>query len=91
MGDILGLTLSHFPYLRLKHYHLAGVLTGNMGRGWADKPHLKDPANWPEQMRQEWGGDQGAAVSKAAQEHQFEQFRKVRAALDDFQPDVIVI
>jgi len=91
MADILGLTISHFPYLRLKHYHLTGVLTGNLGRGWTDKPHLKDPANWPEQMQQEWGSDQGAAVSKAAQEHEFEQFRRVRAALDDFKPDLMVI
>jgi hypothetical protein len=91
MGDVLGLTIAHFPYLRLKHYHLTGVLTGNMGRGWLDKPHLKDPANWPAAMRREWAGDQGAAVSKEAQDHEIEQFRKVRAALDEFGPDLIVI
>jgi hypothetical protein len=91
MSDILGLTLAHFPYLRLKHYHLPSVLSGNMGRGWLDKPHLKDPTNWPAPMREEWGDDQGATTGKLAQEHEIEQFRKVRAALDEFNPDLIVI
>src|SRR5216683_1351014 len=91
MSDILGLTLAHFPYLRLKHYHMPSVLTGNLGRGWIDKPHLKDPANWPQRMREEWGDDQGVATGKKAQDHEIEQFRKVRASLDDFKPDLIVI
>jgi hypothetical protein len=91
MSDILGLTIAHFPYIRLKHYHLASVLTGNMGRGWLDKPHLRDPMNWPKGMQEEWGNDQGASTAKAAQEHEIEQFRKVRAALDEFNPDLIVI
>jgi hypothetical protein len=91
MSEILGLTLAHFPYLRLKHYHMASVLTGNMGRGWVDKPHLKDPTNWPRQMQEEWGDDQGVTTGKVAQEHEIDQFRKVRAALDEFNPDLIVI
>ncbi len=91
MSDILGLTLAHFPYLRLKHYHMPSVLTGNLGRGWIDKPHLKDPANWPQRMREEWGDDQGVATGKKAQDHEIEQFRKVRASLDNFKPDLIVI
>jgi hypothetical protein len=66
------------------------VLIGNLARGWVDKPHLKDPSNWPPQMREEWGDDRGAAVGKAAQAHQIEQFRKLRGALDEFRPDFMV-
>jgi hypothetical protein len=90
VAEILGLTVSHFPYLRLKHYCLPNVLIGNLARGWVDKPHLKDPSNWPPQMREEWSDDRGAAVGKAAQAHQIEQFRKLRGALDDFRPDFMV-
>jgi hypothetical protein len=85
MAEILGLTVSHFPYTRLKSYHMPSVLIGNLARGWVDKPHLKDPRNWPKPMQEEWGTDSGAA-----QAHQIEQFKKLRAALDDFKPDLMV-
>lgn len=90
MAEILGLTVSHFPYLRLKHYHMPSVLIGNLARGWVDKPHLKDPKNWPVPMREEWGNDSGAATGKVAQDRQIDQFRKLRTALDDFRPDLMV-
>ncbi len=91
MSEILGLTLTHFPYMRLKPYHMTSVLTGNIGRGWLDKPHLKEPANWPPRMREEWGNDQGTTAGTKAQQHEIEQFRKVREALDEFNPELIVI
>jgi hypothetical protein len=75
----------------MKHYHMPGVLIGNLARGWVDKPHLKDPNNWPEEMRREWGDDQGAATGKAAQDHEIEQFRRVRTALDEFNPDLVLM
>jgi hypothetical protein len=90
MAEILGLTVSHFPYLRLKYYHMPSVLIGNLSRGWVEKPHLKDPKNWPKPMQEEWSNDSGAATGKAAQAHQIEQFGKLRAPLDDFKPDLMV-
>jgi hypothetical protein len=91
MAEILGITIADFPFLRMKPHNMPGVVAGNIGRGWVDKPYLKDPNNWPEEMRTLWAADQGLAAGTAAQELQIEQFRKVRAALDDFAPDFIVI
>jgi hypothetical protein len=52
---------------------------------------LKNPAVWPAPMREQWGSDDGAAAGAAARTRQVEQFRKLRVALDDFQPDFILI
>ena len=90
MAEILGLTVSDFPFLRMKPHHMPGVLVGNMGQGWVDKRHLKDPANWPKPMQEAWADDRGTAAGKVAQERQIGQFRKLRAALDDFNPDFMV-
>jgi hypothetical protein len=70
---------------------LTGVLAGNLARGWQTKPHLKDPKNWPKAAQEEWGSDQGATTGKIVQQQQIEQFKKVRAALDEFKPDLMVI
>ena len=91
MGDILGLTVSHFPFLRFKPYVMPGVLRGLMSRGWAETPELRDPANWPADMREEWGPDGGEVVGKEAQLKQIEQFKLLEKALSDFNPDVMVI
>ena len=91
MGEILGLTLADKPNLRMKPHWIAGALKGNIAQGWKDKPHLKDPKNWPEPMRRDWGDDQGTTTAIAFQQRQIEQFRKLRAALDDFKPDFMVV
>ncbi|MDA1216317.1 MAG: hypothetical protein O2812_05535 [Chloroflexi bacterium] len=91
MGEILGLTVSHFPFLRFKPYIMPGVLRGLMSRGWADTPELRDPANWPAEMREEWGPDGGDVAGKEAQLKQIEQYHKLESALADFKPDVMVI
>lgn len=91
MGDILGLTVCHFPYVRMKPYVMPNVLRGLLMRGWLDKPELRDLNNWPEEMLKDWGDDQGETAGKLAQARQVEQFKKLRTALDDFKPDVMVI
>lgn len=52
---------------------------------------LKDPANWPAQMRQEWGGDEATAHATEHRRHFVEGVRKIRQAIDDFRPDAVVI
>lgn len=92
MADILGLTVADFPFLRMKPVNMPWVLHGNLAWGWRDKPHLRDPGNWPTAMREEWGSDQDQGRTAAAriQQSQIEQFRKLRTALDEFKPDVIL-
>ncbi|MEE8519671.1 MAG: hypothetical protein V3S98_11150 [Dehalococcoidia bacterium] len=90
MAEILVLTVSDFPFLRLKPQYMSNVIQGNIGKGWVDKPHLKEPGNWPTEMQEAWAGDQGAAAGKVVQDRQIEQFRRLRGALDDFRPDFMV-
>lgn len=91
MAEIQGLVVSHFPSHRLKPELGTAVLKGNIARAWADKPHLNNPANWPEAMKRDWRDDEGATASRASQEHMVQQFRKLRQAIDDFKPDLMVM
>lgn len=90
MAEILGLTVSDFPYIRMKPHQMPGVVIGNIARGWKDKPHLKEPKNWPKPMQEAWGNDQGAAAGAAAQARQVGEFRKLKTALDAFNSDFMV-
>jgi hypothetical protein len=40
--------------------------------------HLRDPANWPEPMRAEWGNDEGISSFKAHRERVLTAFRTIR-------------
>ena len=90
MAAILGLSVSHHPFTRFKPHLMPSVLIGNIENGWKEKHHLKDPKNWPEPMREEWGMDRGSTVGKRAQDHQIEVIRKLKVALDEFRPDFMV-
>jgi hypothetical protein len=91
MGEILGITISDFPYHRFKPQFEVGVIQGNQTRGWTDRPELNDPQTWPKEMRDLWGKDQGWSQGERLQKSQIEQFRKVRAALDEFKPDALAL
>jgi hypothetical protein len=69
---------------------MTGPLQGNLG-GTHLRAEMKDPANWPAPMRAEWGNDQGLAVAQKARQRQIEQFHKLRAELDAFRSDFILI
>jgi len=91
MGEILGIGCSHGPgilgppetltdiYLK---YNLASDLT---------PAHMKDPENWPAQMREEWADDEGLAFCKAYQAKLQPAYRKAREAIDAFNPDFVLI
>lgn len=90
MAEILGLGLSHYPPLCLPDPEMSGILR------WTLKdPSIpaaeKDVSKWPAPMRAEWSDDLG---TRAAAEHRralVAGFERVRAALDAFRPDVVVI
>jgi Catalytic LigB subunit of aromatic ring-opening dioxygenase len=90
MGAILGLGMTHFP-------PLAGT-DQNMGRILARvledpglPPEYRDPAAWPEAMRQEYGADAGKSAAPRHRQALVEGFRRMRRHLDDFAPDVVLI
>jgi len=54
-------------------------------------PALKDPANWSDEAKAEWGNDEGTT---AAGTHRLELVKwmdRIRAELDEFNPDLIVM
>ena len=57
MAELLLLGVTHYPPLALRDEDMAGI-----GRTLLADPAVpaeaKDPANWPEAMRAEWGDDE---------------------------------
>src|SRR5262252_649646 len=65
MAEILGLGMTHYPPLAGRDENMMGIVKGTL-RDPAIPAELKEPANWPPRMREEYGTDQGKA---AAAEH----------------------
>src|SRR5262245_2244528 len=89
MGQILGLGITHYPNL-----------ANRMNMSWRMQKLLEDPAlpaplrssdNWDPTMREQWGSDQGQAHSDRHRQDLIEQFRRIRAELDAFNPDFVLI
>ena len=66
-----------------------------MSRALENNPHippeLKDPKNWPEALRQEWGYDEGFTAAQRHLDRLARGFRKHRAGIDSFGPDFVLI
>lgn len=89
MGRILGLGITHYPNLAARR---------NMC--WRFQMSLEDPAladhyrnldMWHPTMRKQWGNDCGQAHSDRHRQDMIEQFRRIRAELDAFNPDFVLI
>ena len=90
MGEILGLGMTHYPGLAARDENMTGILRqvlADPGLPDADR----DPANWPESLRREYGTDQGKSAAAAHRAALVANLRRLRRALDDFAPDVVVI
>jgi hypothetical protein len=90
MGEILVAGITHYP-------PLAGP---DAAMTWIHKRMLQNPnlpeadrrpENWPAPMRAEWDNDEGTAAAGRHRERMRQSLRKVRAAIDSFRPDFIVI
>jgi hypothetical protein len=90
MGDLIGIGLSHYPPLSGLDEDMSGIL-----RWTLDDPDIpidrKDPRNWPEPMRREWGDDGGKTSAGEHRRALIAGFDRLRAALDEFSPDAVVI
>jgi hypothetical protein len=52
---------------------------------------MKNPANWPEAMRVEYGEDEGVAAAAAHRERLVKSFRVVNDEIQAFNPDFVLI
>ena len=90
MAEILGVGVTHSPSLiapdELRNYSLTRALRNE--RIPADR---KDPGSWPAAMREEWGDDAGYASALYQRERLAAGFRRVRAELDAFRPDAVLV
>ena len=90
MGEILGVGMSHFPGFN----YLDGDMATRVKQVLkSDKvpAELKDPKNWPAPMQSEWGTDEGNTFATKHREAYFALVRKLRAAIDDFRPDFVLV
>jgi len=90
MGEILGLGITHYPPLAGRDENMSGILRGTL-RDPAIPAELKNPANWPPLMQQEWGSDQGKTMAAEHRKTLLAGLDRIRAAIDDFQPDFVLI
>lgn len=90
MAEILGLGLSHYPPLGMADEKMAGILLATL-EDPAIPAAARDPVNWPPRMQAEWGEDRGVAAAARHRAALLDGFTRVRAALDDFDPDVVLI
>jgi hypothetical protein len=90
VGDILALGISHYPPLAGPDERMAFIL-----KRMLQNPNLpqtlRDPANWPQDMRLEWGNDEGVSSARRHRERLVGAMRKTREALDAFNPDFVLI
>lgn len=89
MGEILGLGTTHQPSLCAKE-----LRPGSFTRALEDPglpPELREPSGWTPKLREEWADDEGRAAGVAHRNALIEQFKVVRAALDHFAPDLVII
>lgn len=90
MGEVLGLGMSHFPGFIQADSEMTLRIKLALKGDRLPAP-LRDPANWPPQMRAEWGDDEGLSFAGKHRARFLDQVRRLRAALDDFKPDVVLI
>lgn len=90
MAEVLGLGITHYPLLAGADSHMANLLKYTLGD--PDIPaEVKDPQNWSELARQEWGDDEGAAAAAGHRAQLLAGMQRCREELDAFQPDVVVV
>ncbi|HYB71171.1 MAG TPA: extradiol ring-cleavage dioxygenase [Candidatus Bathyarchaeia archaeon] len=92
MGEILLVGTTHYPLL----LYTDDAMTSQMERHWkSDRVPAwwQDQRNWPKAMQEEYGPDGQRGLVAAAEHRQrlVDGFRKVRAEIDAFEPDVVLI
>jgi hypothetical protein len=90
VAEILGLGATHSPLLVGNDARMAAIFE-RLRQNPRVPPAATDPANWPAAMQQEWAAHQSGAAAPAHRRRAMDGFRAVRAALDAFNPDFLLI
>lgn len=90
MSDVLLAGVTHYPPLSMPDTMMGEILRLTL----ADPsiPQLdKDPSRWPKEMQDEWAHDEGTTAAAVHRAALVAGLRNVRAELDAFQPDIVLI
>jgi hypothetical protein len=90
MAEILALGISHYPPLARHDDRMADILR-RMLRNPDLPASLRTSGGWPKGMREEWGDDEGVASAARHRTALVGWMERTRAALDDFNPDFVLI
>ncbi len=88
MGEILGIGITHYPPLLGSPDEFANILRAVL-KSPVIPDEVKDPKSWPAAMQDEYEHEHERAV--VHQEQCRKAFLRVRKAIDDFNPDAVVI
>ena len=91
MAEILGIGCTHYPPGLVPDEHRPWPLPFQLRHDPRSPERLRDPRNWPEPMRAEWGDDEGLAAHAPQRRRIREAFRVLRERIDAFAPDLVVI
>lgn len=90
MAEIIGAGVTHYPGF-LWHDRDMALLLRSALKSSKVPARFKDQKNWPQAMVAEWGSDEGLAAAERHRRQVFDNYRKVRARIDAFKPDFVVI
>jgi Catalytic LigB subunit of aromatic ring-opening dioxygenase len=90
MAEILTVGISHYPPLHGSDQRMSAILK-HMLQNPKLPAHLRTPQGWPAAMRAEWADDEGTMSAKQHREQLLGWLRKVRASIDAFKPDFVLI
>ena len=90
MAEILGLGVTHYPGLMAPDDQMGAILERVLASDQVPAA-VKDPSSWPAPMRDEYRANRDLSVTREHRRRCLDAFRKVRAALDAFAPDAVVI
>ena len=91
MGEILGVGLTHVPPLITPDEDKGYPLARTLEHDDRVPAKMKNPMNWPEPMRIEYGEDEGITAARVHRERLVNAFRKTREEIQAFDPDFILI
>lgn len=91
MGELLGIGCPHGPQPQFTDESMANNYFRHNLQSEKTPARWKDPQNWPAAMRDEIGDDDAVTAARRHREAIIGGYREVRARIDAFNPDFIVM
>src|SRR5262245_8238608 len=91
MGEILGMGSTHWPAMIQPDEAKPWPFLRTLARDPRVPEALKDPHNWPEGVRREYGEDEGVSAHREHRRRLVDAFRMMRIEIEAFNPDFILM